>query len=147
MKFLMSLKSSFHLVENQFSKTIKILCSNSRGEYVAQPFQDFLQHKGIISQRTCPYTPQQNEVVERKNLPILDVARTLLLNSSVPSKFWVEALSIVVHLINRHPSPKLQNQSPYLRLHGSTPLYNHLHTFGCICFLHLPPHERHKLSA
>ena len=90
---------------------------------------------------------QQNGVAERKNRPILDVARTLLLDSSVPSKFWVKALSTAVHLINRLPSPKLQNQSPYLRLHGSTPLYNHLHTFGCVCFVHLPSHERHKLSA
>ncbi|TXG71326.1 hypothetical protein EZV62_006261 [Acer yangbiense] len=25
--------------------------------------------------------------------------------------------------------------------------YLNLHTFGCVCFVHLPPHERHKLSA
>jgi hypothetical protein len=45
-------------------------------------------------------TPQQNGVAERKNRHLLDVVRTLLLESSVPSKFWVEALSTAVYLIN-----------------------------------------------
>jgi len=27
------------------------------------------------------------------------------------------------------------------------PDYHNLHTFGCVCFVHLPSHERHKLTA
>lgn len=65
----------------QFSKTIKILHFNSAvwggggrfcggwgggcgggGGGAAQPFQKNLQNKGIVTQRTCPYTPQQNGV-------------------------------------------------------------------------------------
>jgi len=47
----------------------------------------FLQQKGIVSHRSCPYTPQQNGVAERKNRHLLDITRTLLLESFVPSKF------------------------------------------------------------
>lgn len=36
-------------VEYQFSTSIKILRSNSEGEYVFKDFQKFLQQKGIIS--------------------------------------------------------------------------------------------------
>ncbi|KAL6349688.1 hypothetical protein AAG906_041095 [Vitis piasezkii] len=32
-------------------------------------------------------------------------------------------------------------------LFGHSPLYSDLHTFGCVCFVHLPTHERHKLTA
>lgn len=78
---------------------------------------------------------------------MLDVVRTLLLESSVPSKFWVEALSTAVYLINRLPSQVLNWESPYFRLYHEHPNYLDLHTFGCVCFVHLPPHERHKLSA
>jgi hypothetical protein len=45
-------------IENQFSTHIKILCSDSGGEYMSKEFQEFLKNKGILSQRSCPYTPQ-----------------------------------------------------------------------------------------
>lgn len=135
------------LLETQFSASIKILQSDSGGEYMSNEFQTFLQSKGIISQRSCPSTPQQNGVAERKNRHLLDVVRTLLLESSVPPRFWCEALSTSVHLINRLPSPTLNHVSPFFKLFGHSPLYSDLRTFGCVCFVHLPTHERHKLTA
>ncbi|CAH9103854.1 unnamed protein product, partial [Cuscuta europaea] len=41
-------------VETQFSTGIKILRSDSGGEYMSHEFHDFLNHKGIVSQRSCP---------------------------------------------------------------------------------------------
>jgi len=55
------------LVETQFSTKIKILRFDSGGEYMSHDFQSFLQQKDIISQRSCPYTPQHNGVAEHKN--------------------------------------------------------------------------------
>jgi hypothetical protein len=133
-------------IENQFSTGIKMLRSDSGGEYISHEFHDFLHHKGIVSHRSCPYTLQQNGVVERKNRHLLDVVCTLLLESSVPSKLWVEALSTEVYLINRLSSQVLNFDSPYYRLYHQHLSYLNLHTFGCVCFVHLPPHERHKLS-
>jgi hypothetical protein len=46
---------------------------------------------------------------EQKNRHLLDVILTLLLESSVPSKFWVESLSTAVYLINRLPSQGLES--------------------------------------
>ena len=94
-------------IETQFSTTIKVLRSDNGGEYMSHDFQAFLQQKGIISQRSCPYTPQHNGMAERKNRHLLDMVRTLLLEASVPPRFWVEALSIAVYLINRLPSQQL----------------------------------------
>jgi transposase InsO family protein len=45
-------------VETQFLTCIKNLRSNSEGEYMSHAFQSFLQQKGILSQCSCPYTPQ-----------------------------------------------------------------------------------------
>jgi len=134
-------------IENQFSTCIKMLRFDSGGEYMSHEFHDFLHQKGIVSQRSCPYTPQQNGVAERKNRHLLDVVRTLLLESFVPAKFWVEALSTAVYLINRLPSQVLNFDSPYHHLYHKHPSYLNLRTFGCVCFVHLPPHERTKLSA
>ena len=81
--FLHSKSEVFHVfkmflayVENQFSTCIKILRSDSGGEYVSTEFQNFLQQKGIISQKSCPYTPQQNGLAERKNRHLLDITRS-----------------------------------------------------------------------
>ena len=75
------------------------------------------------------------------------MVRCLLLESSVPPSFWPEALTTATHIINRLPSPKLQNTSPHFRLFKTDPQYTNFHTFGCICFVHLPTLERSKLSA
>ena len=133
-------------VETQFSSGIKIMRSDSGGEYMFVEFHAFLQQKGIVAQRSCPYTPQQNGVVERKNRHLLDVVRTLLLQSFVPPKLWVEALSTTVYLINRLSSSVLNFETPYFRLYHQHPRYLDMHTFGCVCFVHLPSHDRHKLS-
>ena len=98
-------------VENHFSTSIKTLRTDSGGEYVSNEFQKFLQHQGIISQKSCPYTPQQNGVSERKNRHLLDIVRSLLLESFVPAKFWPEALFTAVHVINRLPSPRIENDT------------------------------------
>ena len=135
------------LLVTQFSASIKVLRSDSGNEYMSNEFQVFLQSKGIISQRSCPSTPQQNGVAERKNRHLLDVVRTFLLESSVPPRFWCEALSTAVHLINRLPSPTTNHVSLFSKLFGHSPLYSDLRTFSCVCFVHLPPHERHKLTA
>jgi transposase InsO family protein len=44
-------------VETQFSTYIKILRLDSGREYMSHAFQSFLEQKGILSQRSCPYTP------------------------------------------------------------------------------------------
>lgn len=70
-----------------------------------------------------------------------------MIDSYVPSTFWVEAVQTSVYLINRQPSSVLGNETPYVRLHHRSPSYLALHPFGCVCFVLLPPHERHKLSS
>ena len=134
-------------VDNQFSTSIKTLRTNYGREYLSTEFQAFLASKDIIHQRSCPSIPQQNGVAECKNCHLLDVVRTLLLEFSVPSMFWVEALKTATHLINCLPSQVLHMESPYFSLFAKQPSYDHLRIFGCVCFVHLPPHERHKLSA
>nr|GEV00619.1 hypothetical protein [Tanacetum cinerariifolium] len=60
-------------VENQLGKTIKALRSDRGGEYISQEFKDYLKACGIIQQLTPPYTPQHNDVSERRNRTLLDM--------------------------------------------------------------------------
>ena len=111
---------------------------------MSHQFQTYLLKHGILSQRLCPYTPQQNGVAERKNRHLLDTVRSLLLESSVPAKFWPEALATAVHLINRLPSHSFSNQTPYFHLFHKDPTYTHLRIFGCVFYsssFHLNVHN------
>lgn len=138
LKFLQC-KKFLAYVENQFHTTIKILHTDSMGEYISHTFQEFLQQKGILAKHSCPYTPQQNGIAEPKNRHLLDITRSLLLATSAPTQFWIEALSTVVFLINCLPSQVLGLYSPYFRLFHAHPDYTNFHPFGCVCFVHLPP--------
>ncbi|KAJ9552004.1 hypothetical protein OSB04_016049 [Centaurea solstitialis] len=60
--------------------------------------------------------------------------------------FWGEAAFTAIYTINRHPTPTLQNKSPYETLHGITPAYELLKVWGCACFVQLQPHEHTKLQ-
>ncbi|RVW65270.1 Retrovirus-related Pol polyprotein from transposon TNT 1-94 [Vitis vinifera] len=76
-------------VDNQFSTSIKTLRTNSDGEYLFTEFQAFLASKGIIHQRSCPSTPQQNGVAERKNRHLLDGSRSSSSQFSAFNQVWI----------------------------------------------------------
>ncbi|KAI0520624.1 hypothetical protein KFK09_008102 [Dendrobium nobile] len=64
------------MVEKQFSKSIKIFCSDGGGEYASTPFQNFMFKADIIHQFSCPYSPQQNGLADL-NTSILSKPPTL----------------------------------------------------------------------
>jgi hypothetical protein len=64
----------------------------------------------------------------------------------VPLKFWDEAFITVAYLINRLPTRVIDNLSPLERLFKIPPNYSMLKIFGCACWSHLRPYNKHKLS-
>ena len=68
-------------VENQLNTKIKIFQSDWGSEFRSLDFL-FTQH-GIIHRLSCPYTSDQNGIVERKHRHIVDTGLTLLAQSSI----------------------------------------------------------------
>ncbi|GJR95754.1 zinc finger, CCHC-type containing protein [Tanacetum coccineum] len=63
--------------------------------------KDHSQDQGIIHETTAPYTPQQNDVAERKNRALKEMVNSMLSYSGLSEGFWGEAMAIV-----RLPDPK-----------------------------------------
>lgn len=135
------------LVENLFSQKIKVFQSDGCGEFVNSNIQQFFSTNGIYFQKSCPDTPQQNGVAERKHRHLLELTRTMLLEASVPNTFWVDALFTTAYIINRLPSPILNVLSPYQRLFQRVPNYAFMRVFGSACYPNFSATSANKLSA
>ncbi|XP_016702154.1 uncharacterized protein [Gossypium hirsutum] len=109
-------------------------------------FQKLCEQAGIHHQLTTVYTPQQNGVCERKNRSVLDMARCLLFESKLPSKFWVEVVNTSVYLLNRLPTTAVKEKTPFEAWHDLKPVVSHLKVFGCICYTIIPTEKRTKLD-
>ena len=66
-----------------------------------QDFDKFCTENRIDHNFSTPRTPQQNEVVERKNRILIDIARTMLCEIGMPKYFWVEVINTACHMLNR----------------------------------------------
>ena len=146
MKYLINLKWK-SCVENQLGKKIKILRTDNGGEYTSNEFAQYLKNEGIRHEYTIPKTPEQNGVSERMNRTLLELVRTMLVDSGLPHKFWAEALSTACYLKNRSPARALKGMTPYQAFVGRKPNVDLLKNFGCGCYAHVPKDERKKLDS
>lgn len=100
-------------MEKQSGLSIKILRSDKGGELLNHDFSKYCDEHGIGREFTAPYTPQQNGVVERKNITVMEMARSLLKSKDLPNLFWAEAIVTSVYLINISPTSALAGMTPY----------------------------------
>ncbi|XP_070010765.1 uncharacterized protein [Nicotiana sylvestris] len=135
------------MVKTHFNLLVQTIRSDNAFELGSSAkASSFFAEFGILHQTTIPQTPQQNGVVERKHMHLLETSRALLFQSKLPIKYWGDCVLTSTYLINRFPSTVLQNLSPYHKLHGHPPTYAHLRTFGCLCFATIPKVKRDKLQ-
>ena len=94
-KFLKSKDEAFQsfkewkqLVENQTGKLVKCLRTDNGLEFCNKAFDNLCKSSRIKRQKTCAYTPQQNEVAERMNITIMSKVRSMLAETGFRKLFW-----------------------------------------------------------
>ncbi|GJX83052.1 retrovirus-related pol polyprotein from transposon TNT 1-94 [Tanacetum coccineum] len=68
---------------------------------------------------------------ERKNRTLIEAARTLLVDSKLPTTFWAEVVNTVFYVLNRVLVIKPHNKTPYELIRGRPLLIDFMKPFGC----------------
>jgi hypothetical protein len=131
------------LIETQYNSKIKIIRSDNGIEFI---MPQYYASKGIIHQTTYVETPEQNGRVERKHQHLLNVGRALLFQAKLPKSFWNYAIQHATFLINRTPTPVLNNKSPFEVLNKTLPDLEHLKVFGSLTYTSTLTAHRTKLE-
>jgi hypothetical protein len=70
---------------------------------------------------SCLYTSLQNGNRERMIRTTNDVMRTLLIQASLPPRFWAKSLHTATYLLNRLPSIASPAPTPHHTFFGTPP--------------------------
>ncbi|GJR82237.1 putative ribonuclease H-like domain-containing protein [Tanacetum coccineum] len=92
---------------------------------------EFCVYKGIKREFSIARTPQQNGVAERRNRTLIEVARTMLADSKLPTTFWAKAVNTACYVQNRVLVVKPHNKTPYELFRGITSALSFMRPFGC----------------
>ena len=82
-------------------------------------------------------------MAKRKNRSVVEVARAMLEEKSLPKFYWAEAVRTAVYIQNRI-GDKVSAHELYF---GTKPNLRHLRVFGSIAYVHVPKEKRRKLDA
>ena len=125
--------------ETQTGQRIKNVRTD--GEWSSGEWQLLKQERGIEQRMSSPDTPKSNGVAERAGGVIGNIARSMLIESSLPMSFMGDAFLSATFLVNLIPSPTsgLHSElvSPFQLFTGRSPPHHLVHVFGCLCYFKL----------
>ena len=99
--------SFYSYVLTQFNSKVKILQVMEGVSTSPINCSILCQINGLSIKKSCPHTPEQNGVAERKHRHVIETTITLLQTAKLPSQFWYFACQTVIYLINKMPTPNL----------------------------------------
>ncbi|GJS83023.1 retrovirus-related pol polyprotein from transposon TNT 1-94 [Tanacetum coccineum] len=128
-KFQNLSKSLNNLLESQVCDKFKTGLGYNAASPAVESFVN--SSKGITREFSVARTPQQNGVAEKKNRTLIEAARTMLVDSKLPTTFWAKAVNTACYVLNRVLviKPYNRNKTPYELIHGRTPLINFMKPF------------------
>jgi transposase InsO family protein len=130
-----TLKHFLRRAQNEFELKVKKIRSDNGLEFKNLQVEEYLQEESIKHEFSAPYTPQQNVVVERKNMTLIDMARTMLGEYKMPEQFWSDAVNTACHAINQLYLHRLLKKTSYKLLTDNKPNVPYFPVFGSKCYI------------
>ncbi|GKB88105.1 retrovirus-related pol polyprotein from transposon TNT 1-94, partial [Tanacetum coccineum] len=111
-----------------------IVRTDNGAKFKNQVLQEYFNSVGITHQASSVRTPQQNEVVERRNRTLVKATRTMLIFSHAPLFLWAEAIATACYTQNRSIIHRRFDKTPYELINSRKPDISFLHVFGALCY-------------
>nr|GFA59715.1 hypothetical protein [Tanacetum cinerariifolium] len=73
---------------------VRVVRTDKGTEFLNQTLHAYFAAEGILHQMSVARTPEQNDVVERRNRTLVEAARTMLSAAKVPLFFWAETMAL-----------------------------------------------------
>jgi hypothetical protein len=129
-----SIRRAQAAVEMECGRKLRLLCTDNGGEFTAAEFTSYCADEGVQHHYSAPYSPRQNDIVERLNQTVVGMAQALLKQRGMSAVFWGDVVVTAVYILNRSPTKALNGGTPYEPWHRRNPAVSHLRVFGCLAF-------------
>ncbi|GKA69356.1 retrovirus-related pol polyprotein from transposon TNT 1-94 [Tanacetum coccineum] len=116
------------------NKTVIYIRTDNGIEFVNQVLTEYYESVSIFHQKSFPMTSQQNDVVERQNHTLVEVARTMLIFSKALMFLWAKAVATACYTQNRSLIHTRHNKTPYELVHDKKSDLKFLCVFGGLCY-------------
>ncbi|GKA70276.1 retrovirus-related pol polyprotein from transposon TNT 1-94, partial [Tanacetum coccineum] len=107
------------------NKTIRYIHTDNGTEFVNKDLTAYYERVGIFHQKAVPRTPQQNDVVERQNRTLVEVARKMLIFSKAPMFLWAEAVATASKILENYNQQLILEYSLVMHLAGNAQYRTH----------------------
>lgn len=112
------IKQFLLMIKKQFKRSVKIFRSDNGGEFNNSITRQLFCDLRTIHQTSCAFTLQQNGRVKRKHRHLLNLARAVQFQASIPIRYWGYCILGACYLVNFLPSSVLGGKTSYEVLHG-----------------------------
>nr|GEV21966.1 hypothetical protein [Tanacetum cinerariifolium] len=112
---------------------VKCLRSKDKALDFIIKFLEMIQ-VGISHETSVARSPQQNDVVERRNRMLIKAVRTMLIYAKAPLFLWAEAVATVCYTQNRSIIRLHHEKTPYELLHNKLLDLSFLYVFGTLSY-------------
>nr|GEU88330.1 putative ribonuclease H-like domain-containing protein [Tanacetum cinerariifolium] len=122
------------MIQVRLKVLVRRIRTDNGTEFVNHTLRDYYKEVGISHETSITRSPQQNGVVERRNLTLIEAACTMLIYAQSPLFLWAKAVATTFFTQNRSIIHLRHGKTPYELMHSKLPDLSFFHVFGALCY-------------
>ncbi|GKA46815.1 retrovirus-related pol polyprotein from transposon TNT 1-94 [Tanacetum coccineum] len=121
-------------IQVRLNATVRNVQTDNGTKFVNQTFREFYENVGISHQTSVARTPQQNDIVERRNQTLVEATRTMLIFAKALLFLWAKEINTVRYTQNRLIIRRQYNKTPYELMQDKKLDLSFFYVFGALCY-------------
>nr|GEV08688.1 retrovirus-related Pol polyprotein from transposon TNT 1-94 [Tanacetum cinerariifolium] len=122
------------MIQVRLKRPVRSIKTDNRSEFINQTLREYYETVGISHEIFVARSPQQNDVVERRNCTMIEATRTMLIYAKAPLFLWAEAIATTCYTQNCSLIHLRHDKTPYELLHNKLLDLSFLYVFGALCY-------------